>query len=196
MKFNALITAALLATSAGAFAQAGTAGSVQRDVNQQERIEQGLKSGQLTTQEAGKLEREESHVDKLQAQALKDGKLTPAEKARLEAAQDKTSRDIAAAKHNGVTGNPNSVSSQRMQADVQRNVNQEKRVEAGVRNGSLTNHEVSKLERGQAHVDHKEAAAARDGHVGAAEERGIQHAENKQSRKIHRQKTDAQVRKG
>lgn len=196
MKFNALITAALLATSAGAFAQAGTAGSVQRDVNQQERIEQGLKSGQLTTQEAGKLEREESHVDKLQAQALKDGKLTPAEKARLEAAQNKTSRDIAAAKHNGVTGNPNSVSSQRMQADVQRNVNQEKRVEAGVRNGSLTNHEVSKLERGQAHVDHKEAAAARDGHVGAAEERGIQHAENKQSRKIHRQKTDAQVRKG
>ena len=196
MKFNALITAALLATSAGAFAQAGTAGSVKRDVNQQERIEQGLKSGQLTTQEAGKLEREESHVDKLQAQALKDGKLTPAEKARLEAAQDKTSRDIAAAKHNGVTGNPNSVSSQRMQADVQRNVNQEKRVEAGVRNGSLTNHEVSKLERGQAHVDHKEAAAARDGHVGAAEERGIQHAENKQSRKIHRQKTDAQVRKG
>lgn len=193
MKFNALITAALLATSAGAFAQAG---SVQRDVNQQERIEQGLKSGQLTTQEAGKLEREESHVDKLQAQALKDGKLTPAEKARLEAAQNKTSRDIAAAKHNGVTGNPNSVSSQRMQADVQRNVNQEKRVEAGVRNGSLTNHEVSKLERGQAHVDHKEAAAARDGHVGAAEERGIQHAENKQSRKIHRQKTDAQVRKG
>lgn len=196
MKFNALITAALLATSAGAFAQAGTAGSVQRDVNQQERIEQGLKSGQLTTQEAGKLEREESHVDKLQAQALKDGKLTPAEKARLEAAQNKTSRDIAAAKHNGVTGNPNSASSQRMQADVQRNVNQEKRVEAGVRNGSLTNHEVSKLERGQAHVDHKEAAAARDGHVGAAEERGIQHAENKQSRKIHRQKTDAQVRKG
>jgi hypothetical protein len=196
MKFNALITAALLATSAGAFAQAGTAGSVQRDVNQQERIEQGLKSGQLTTKEAGKLEREESHVDKLQAQALKDGKLTPAEKARLEAAQNKTSRDIAAAKHNGVTGNPNSASSQRMQADVQRNVNQEKRVEAGVRNGSLTNHEVSKLERGQAHVDHKEAAAARDGHVGAAEERGIQHAENKQSRKIHRQKTDAQVRKG
>lgn len=196
MKLNVLITSILLATSAGAFAQTSTAGSVQRDVNQQERIEQGLKSGQLTTKEAGKLEREESHVDKLQAQALKDGKLTPAEKARLEAAQDKTSRDIAAAKHNGVTGNPNSVSSQRMQADVQRNVNQEKRVEAGVRNGSLTNHEVSKLERGQAHVDHKEAAAARDGHVGAAEERGIQHAENKQSRKIHRQKTDAQVRKG
>ncbi|KQU76780.1 MULTISPECIES: hypothetical protein [unclassified Rhizobacter] len=196
MKLTILIGSMMLAASAGAFAQSTTAGSVQRDVNQQERIEQGLKSGQLTTQEAGKLEREESHVDKLQAQSLKDGKLTPAEKARLEAAQNKASRDIAAAKHNGVTGNPNSASSQRMQADVQRNVNQEKRVEAGVQNGSLTNHEAAKLERGQAHVDRKEAAAARDGHVGAAEERGIQRSENRQSRKIHRQKTDAQVRKG
>jgi len=196
MKFNALITAALLAASAGAFAQTTTAGSVQRDVNQQERIEQGLKSGQLTTREAGKLEREESKVDHLQAQALKDGKLTPAEKARLEGAQNQVSRDIAAAKHNGATGNPTSASSLRMQADVQRNVNQEKRIEAGVQNGSLTNHEAAKLERGQAHVDRKEAAAARDGHVGAAEERSIQRSENRQSRKIHRQKTDAQVRKG
>jgi len=196
MKFNALITAALLAASAGAYAQTTTAGSVQRDVNQQERIEQGLKSGQLTTREAGKLEREESKVDHLQAQALKDGKLTPAEKARLEGAQNQVSRDIAAAKHNGATGNPTSASSLRMQADVQRNVNQEKRIEAGVQNGSLTNHEVAKLERGQAHVDRKEAAAARDGHVGAAEERSIQRSENRQSRKIHRQKTDAQARRG
>ena len=196
MKFNALITAAMLAASAGAYAQATTAGSVQRDVNQQERIEQGLKSGQLTTREAGKLEREESKVDHLQAQALKDGKLTPAEKARLEGAQNQVSRDIAAAKHNGATGNPTSASSLRMQADVQRNVNQEKRIEAGVQNGSLTNREAAKLERGQAHVDRKEAAAARDGHVGAAEERSIQRSENRQSRKIHRQKTDAQVRKG
>jgi len=196
MKFNLLISSMMLAASAGAFAQSSTAGSVQRDVNQQERIEKGLQSGQLSTKEAGKLEREESKVDHLQAQALKDGKLSNDEKLRLNAAQNKVSSDIAAAKHNDVKGNPSSASSERMQAGVQRNINQQKRVEAGVQNGSLTNHEVSKLERGQAHVDRKEAAAAHDGHVGAAEERGIQRSENRQSRKIHRQKTDAQVRKG
>ncbi|WP_457335613.1 hypothetical protein [Rhizobacter sp. P5_C2] len=196
MKFTLLISSMMLAASAGAFAQSTTAGSVQRDVNQQERIQQGLQSGQLSTKEAGKLEREESKVDHQQAQALKDGKLSTDEKLRLNAAQNKVSSDIAAAKRNNVKGNPTSASSERMQADVQRNINQQKRVEAGVQNGSLTNHEVSKLERGQAHVDRKEASAARDGHVGAAEERGIQRSENRQSRKIHRQKTDAQDRKG
>ena len=57
MKTPSILAAALgLAFSAGAFAQAGT---VQRDVNQQQRIEQGLQSGQLTTREASRLEGED-----------------------------------------------------------------------------------------------------------------------------------------
>ena len=92
------------------------------------------------------------------------------------------------------TGNPQSASSQRMQADVQRNVNQEQRIENGIQNGSVTNREAAKLEHGQARVEHKEARAGRDGHVGAAEQANIQHAENHQSRRIFKQKHDAQVR--
>ncbi|UUZ55732.1 hypothetical protein LP419_09440 [Massilia sp. H-1] len=53
------------------------------------------------------------------------------------------------------TGNPNSASSQRMQADVQRNVNQQTRIENGIKSGELTNHEVAKLEKA------KRASAAR-----------------------------------
>jgi predicted transglutaminase-like cysteine proteinase len=190
-----LISAAILALAAfGASAQTSTAGAVQRDVNQQTRIEQGLKDGSLTTGEAARLEKEQSRVDRLQSRDLADGKLTPAERTQLKAAQDKASRDIAAAKHNDVKGNPQSASSRRMQADVQRNVNQERRIEAGVSNGSLTNREVGKLEGGQAKVDRKEYAAGRDGHVSAAEQQRVQRAENKQSRRIHRQKHDAQVR--
>lgn len=188
-----LAAATLLLAAGAAFAQT-TAGTVQRDVNQQQRIEDGLKSGQLSTGEAAKLEKEESRVDRLQGQALKDGKMTPAEQRRLRAAQDKTSRDINAARHNGVTGNPQSASSERMQADVQRNVNQEKRVEAGVQGGALTHREVGKLEQGQARVDHKEAAAGRDGHVGAGEQAAIQKSENRQSRRIRHEKHDAQAR--
>jgi hypothetical protein len=180
--------------SFAATAQTTTAGTVQRDVNQQTRIEQGLQSGSLNTREAGLLEKEQSRVDRMQANALKDGKLTPTERARLNTAQNKASRDIYAAKHNGVSGNPLSTSSQRMQADVQRNVNQEKRIEAGVQNGSLTNREVGKVERGQARVDRKEFVAARDGHVGAAEQRNVQRTENRQSKRIFKQKHDAQVR--
>jgi hypothetical protein len=58
-------------------------------------------------------------------------------------------------------------------------------------NGSLTNREAGSLERGQAHVNGREANAAANGHVGAAEQRGIQRSENHQSRRIYRKKHNA-----
>ena len=195
MKRTLITATVLLAASVGAFAQTA-ASTVQRDVNQQTRIEQGVQNGSITSREGALLERDQTKVDKLQAQALKDGKMSDVERARLNAAQNKASRDINTAEHNGVIGNPQSASSQRMQADVQRNINQEKRVEGGIQNGSLTNHEVSKLERGQAKVDHKEFVAGRDGKVSAKEQARVQHAENHQSHRIRREKTDANVRKG
>ncbi len=189
-----LIATALTLACVGAFAQTTAASTTQRDVNQQTRIENGLKDGSLTTREAAKLEGEQSRVDRLQAKDLKDGKLSPAERARLNTAQNKVSRDIAAEKHNAAVGNPSSASSKRMQADVARNVNQEKRIEQGLQSGSLTKHEAGKLEAGQARVDRKEARAGSDGHVGAAEQRNIQRTENRQSKRIHHEKHDAQVR--
>ncbi len=172
-----------------AFAQTGT---VQRDVNQQERIEQGLKSGQLTTREAARLEGEEAKVERDQARALRDGTLSPGEKARLAREQNKVSRDIYREKHDAQTGDPNSPSSQRMQADVQRNVNQQRRIEQGVASGELTNREAARLERGQARDNAAQARAGADGKVGPNEQRRLQRQENRQSRRIYREKHDAQ----
>jgi len=194
MRVHALLAAALLGSATAAFAQTTTASTVQRDVNQEKRIEQGLQSGQLNTKEAAKLEGEEAKVDRMQTRALKDGSLSDAERAKLNAAQNKVSADVKAAKSNGVTGNPQSASSQRMQADVQRNINQQQRIEAGVKSGSLTNREVAGLEHGQAKVDRKEAVAGADGHVGAREQARVQRSENHQSKRIRRQKHDAQTR--
>lgn len=176
-----------------AFAQAVPADQ-QRDVNQQERIEQGLKDGQLSTKEAGRLERGQQHIDHMEAHDLKNGSISPAEQARLNAAQNRQSQAIYNDKHNAVTGNPNSASSQRMQTDVQRNVNQQQRIANGINNGSLTNREAGSLERGQAHVDRKEANAAASGHVGAGEQRNIQRSENHQSNRIYNKKHNARVR--
>jgi hypothetical protein len=183
---------ALSVLSTAAWAQATTAEKdQQRNVNQQQRIEQGLQSGQLSTKEAGSLERQEQHIDKMEARDLKNGSVNPAEQARLNAAQNRLSNQISADKHNGVTGNPNSASSRRMQADVQRDVNQQKRIQNGMDNGSLTNREAGKLERGQARVNGREASAAANGHVGAREQRGIQRSENRQSAHIYRKKHNA-----
>ena len=139
---NLMVAAVLAALPLGAMAQ-NAASEVQRDVNQQQRIEQGLQSGALTTREAARLEREEAAVNRMQSRALKDGTLTPAEKARIERAQNRVSQDIYREKHDAQTGNPNSASSQRMQADVQRNINQQQRIEQGIKSGALTNREAA-----------------------------------------------------
>lgn len=181
-----VLTAGVL-FSVAAFAQ--TVGTeVQRNANQQERIEQGLKSGELNTREAAKLEREESRVDRMQANALKDGNLSPEEAARINKAQNKVSSDIYNEKHDAQKGNPNSASSQRMQGDVQRNINQQKRIGQGVQSGSLSNREVARAERGQSRVSRAEANAGADGHVGPNEQRRIQRKENRQSAHIYHEK--------
>lgn len=185
--------AASVLFASAAFAQ-NAVQDQQRDVNQQERIEQGLQSGQLSSKEAGQLERGQQQVDRTEAKDLKNGSISPAEQARLNALQNKESNQIYADKHNAVLGNPNSASSQRLQTDVQRNVNQQQRIANGIHNGSLTNREVGSLERGQAHVDRKEANAAANGHVGAAEQARIRHSENHQSNRIFNKKHNARVR--
>ena len=194
MKFaHSSIAAALaLAFSGAVFAQANT---VQRDANQQQRIEQGLQSGSLSTREAAKLEKEETKVEKDQARAMRDGRLSPAEKARLAREQNQVSRDIYREKHDAQTGNPNSASSQRMQADVQRNINQQNRIEQGVQSGSLTTRETAKLEAGQARDTRAEAHAGADGNVSAKEQARLRKKENRQSARIHREKHDAQTKK-
>jgi hypothetical protein len=167
---------------------------VQRDVNQENRIDQGLKSGQLSTGEAAKLERGEARIDRMESNAQKNGNLSPQEAARIQQAQNQESGRINKLENNAVSGNPNSASSQRMQADVQRNVNQQNRIEQGVQSGAVTNKEASNMERGQARVDRKEAKAGANGHVSAGEQARIQKAENKQSNKIYREKHNNRTR--
>lgn len=191
---TALATAFALSISCAAFAAGPNAiADTQRDVNQQERIEQGLKSGELNTKEASKLEREETKVEHDQAAALKNGSISPSEQKKLNAEENRVSQDIHQQKHDTQTGNPNSSSSQRMQADVQRNINQQQRIEQGEKSGQLTNREAGKLERGQARDTAKQARAGADGHVGAREQHRIQTAENHQSERIHHKKHNEKV---
>jgi hypothetical protein len=130
----------------------------------------------------------------MESNAQKNGTLTPAEKTRIRNAQNAQSRAIHRQKHDAQTGNPTSASSQRMQADVARNIDQQSRIEQGVTSGSLTHREVAQLERGQARVDRTEAVAGADGHVGPVEQGRIQHAENVQSGRIYDKKHNARVK--
>ena len=189
------LIAALGLSALAALANAQTAADMtQRDINQESRIRNGLQDGSLTTREAALLEKREGAADRMQANALKDGKLSDAERARITRAENRNSRAITTARGNGIDGNPLSASSQRMQAGVQRDINQQQRIENGIQSGQLSNKEAGQLERGQARTDRQEFRAGRDGHVGAGEARAVNNAENQQSARIHNKRHNAVTR--
>jgi hypothetical protein len=73
-----------------------------REQNQQNRIANGIKSGELTPKEAGKLERQQQHINNQEKRdmAKHNGHLTKAEQAKLNREQNRASRNIYAKKHN------------------------------------------------------------------------------------------------
>lgn len=74
----------------------------------------------------------------------------------------------------------------------ERQANQERRIEQGEQSGALTQREATRLEKGQDHLQTMEDKAKSDGKVTRQERARLQHAENKQSRRIYRQKHDRQ----
>jgi hypothetical protein len=77
----------------------------QRRENQQDRIAQGVNSGQLTAGETARLETREAHVNREIRDDREDhnGHLTPAEKRQVTRQQNRLSRSIYRDKHNGRT---------------------------------------------------------------------------------------------
>src|SRR5215471_5210376 len=70
-----------------------------REHNQQERIQQGIKSGELTRREAVRLEEQEARIRVNEKFAKADGKITPAERERLEKELNRTNQNIYDQKH-------------------------------------------------------------------------------------------------
>ena len=100
MKLKTLVAIAITSAALPAFAQTTSTPRIdQRQANQERRIEQGVKSGQLTTKEAARLEKVQARVQKIETKAAADGKVTKKERAKIEHAQDKQSRQIAREKH-------------------------------------------------------------------------------------------------
>lgn len=71
----------------------------QRQMNQEQRIDRGIASGQLNQREAARLDREQNRIDRMENRAKADGVVTRRERARIGAAEDRASRDIYREKH-------------------------------------------------------------------------------------------------
>lgn len=104
MKFNAPTLAAISALTVTLFALPALAQNTpnidKREANQQQRIDQGVKSGELTQKETAKLDKGQAKVDKMEDKAKADGTMTPKETKHINTAQNKQSHRIHRAKHN------------------------------------------------------------------------------------------------
>jgi uncharacterized membrane protein YebE (DUF533 family) len=96
---STLLVAVLAAFALPVLAQTSTPNIDQRQANQQQRIDQGVKSGQLTGKEAARLEKGQEHVQKVEDKAKADGVVTKKERARIQHAENVQSRHIAREKH-------------------------------------------------------------------------------------------------
>lgn len=97
------LIAAILASAVivPAFAQVASTPRIdQRQDNQQARIEQGVRSGELTRNEARQLQHQQAHINAAERRATADGVVTPKEQRKIEHMQDNASKQIAKKKHN------------------------------------------------------------------------------------------------
>jgi hypothetical protein len=163
----------------------------QRKENQQDRIAQGVKSGQLTAGETANLETKEAAIngETKADRAANGGKLTAAEKKQINGQQNQLSKQIYKDKHNANTahyGN-NKVG--------QRRENQQDRIAQGIKSGQLTAGETAKLENQQKGINQQVAAdrKANGGTLTAAEKKQVNHEQNAASKNIYHKKHNAKT---
>src|ERR1700694_4749291 len=166
----------------------------QRKENQQDRIAQGVKSGQLTAGETANLETKEAAIngETKADRAANGGKLTAAEKKQINGQQNQLSKQIYKDKHNANTahyGN-NKVG--------QRRENQQDRIAQGIQSGQLTPGETAKLEKQQQGINKQVAAdrKANGGALTASEKKQVNREQNQASRNIYRKKPNANTQLG
>ena len=80
-------------------------GIQKREARQQDRIQQGVNSGQLSQGEATRLENQQSHLQAAEGRMKADGNLNQAERAKLTRMQDRASRNVCRKKHNDIKAN-------------------------------------------------------------------------------------------
>jgi len=165
-----------------------------RAENQQDRIANGVQSGQLTAGETANLEKKEAAINKQTAadRAANGGKLTPAERRQINREQNRVSNQIYRDKHNANTAHYGN------HEVGQRRENQQQRIARGIKSGQLTAGETTKLENQERNINKKVAAdrAANGGKLTPGEKAQINKEQNQASKNIYNKKHNAHTQPG
>ena len=155
-----------------------------REANQDQRISNGLRSGQMTSGEAARAERTQSNIDQQvhNDREANGGTLTGQERQQINSEQNSASRQIYDEKHNANTVKPNEVDD--------REANQQQRTANGLRSGQMTSGEAARTNQNQAAVA-QQVHNERTANGGALTQQQKQQAnkeENKNSKQIYNEK--------
>jgi len=158
-----------------------------REANQDQRIANGLKSGQMTSGEAARADRTQSAIDKQTAadRAANGGKLTGQERNQINGEQNAASRQIYNENHNANTVKPNAVDN--------REANQESRLAQGQRTGQETSAEAGRAQANQSRVDQQvhNDRTANGGELNQQQRQQVNREQNHNSNQIYNQKHNA-----
>ena len=159
----------------------------QRKENQQDRIAQGVQSGQLTAGETSNLEKKEADINQEERdmRKLDNGKLTNADKKTLTQQQNQVSNQIYRDKHNAAVQNTNPKSEVGKRAE-----NQQDRIAQGIKSGQLTAGEAAHLENNEAKINKevRNDRAANGGKLTPQERAQVNRQQNRTSHQIYRDK--------
>lgn len=155
-----------------------------RKENQQDRIAQGVKSGELTAGETSTIETQEAGINHEEAgmRAQDNGKLTAQDKTTLNSQLNVESKDIYADKHNSSTQPP-------AKGEVNdRLENQQDRIAAGINSDKLTDTQTAHLETQEAGVHTEEVGmrAQDNGKLTTQDKKTLNKQLNQESRRINR----------
>jgi hypothetical protein len=162
-----------------------------RRADQQQRIANGVQSGQLTAGETKSLESREANLNR----EIKDdrqangGKLTTQERQQINKQQNNLSKSIYQDKHNA------SVQHYGNNEVDKRRENQQDRIAQGIRSGQMTAGEAARVENREQGINQQVHAdrAANGGKLTAQEKKQINKEQNGASRQLHREKHNNKV---
>ena len=171
-------------------AAAAHAGPNARQANQDQRIANGLRSGQMTSGEAARADRTQSNIDRQTAadRAANGGRLTGQERQQINGEQNRASRQIYNDNHNANTVRPNAVDN--------REANQQARTAQGLRSGQMTSNEAARTNRNQANVDRQvhNDRTANGGAMNQQQRQQVNREQNRNSGQIHNENHNAAAR--
>jgi UPF0716 family protein affecting phage T7 exclusion len=158
----------------------------QRKKNQQDRIANGVQSGQLTAGETKNLENKEANLNREERQmrGADNDNLTAADRAKLNRQQNRLSNQIYQDKHNA------NVAHYGNGQIGQRRENQQDRIAQGIRSGQLTPREAANLENKEQGLNREVSGMrqANGGKLSKADKQVVNQQQNKLSKQIYNKK--------